>query len=81
MPPSLLLLVRSTLVEGGAGTGWTVYPPLAGNIAHSGASIDLAIFSLHIAGLASILGAINFICTTINMRVKGMHFFRLPLFV
>ncbi len=81
MPPSLVLLLRSTLVEGGAGTGWTVYPPLSGTIAHSGSSVDLAIFSLHIAGLASLLGAINFICTVVNMRIKGMHFFRLPLFV
>ena len=29
LPPALLLLLSSALVEAGAGTGWTVYPPLA----------------------------------------------------
>jgi heme/copper-type cytochrome/quinol oxidase subunit 1 len=43
--------------------------------------VDLAIFSLHLAGISSLLGAINFITTVINMRVPGMTFYRLPLFV
>jgi len=81
LPPALTLLVVSSFVEGGAGTGWTVYPPLSSIEYHSGASVDLAIFSLHIAGAASLLGAINFITTVINMRVPGMYFGRVPLFV
>nr|AXS66429.1 cytochrome c oxidase subunit 1 [Chrysomeloidea sp. 3 KM-2017] len=81
LPPSLTLLIMSSIVENGAGTGWTVYPPLASNIAHSGSSVDLAIFSLHLAGISSILGAVNFITTVINMRPEGMTFDRLPLFV
>nr|WJR82112.1 cytochrome c oxidase subunit 1 [Amphimallon sp.] len=81
LPPSLTLLLMSSLVESGAGTGWTVYPPLSANIAHSGASVDLAIFSLHLAGISSILGAVNFITTVINMRSTGMTFDRMPLFV
>jgi len=81
MPPSLILLVSSTLVEAGPGTGWTVYPPLSSAQAHSGPSIDLAIFSLHLAGAASILGSINFITTIFNMRAPGMTMHRLPLFV
>nr|YP_010592933.1 cytochrome c oxidase subunit I [Anomala corpulenta]WAB65616.1 cytochrome c oxidase subunit I [Anomala corpulenta] len=81
LPPSLTLLLMSSLVENGAGTGWTVYPPLSANIAHSGASVDLAIFSLHLAGISSILGAVNFITTVINMRSTGMTFDRMPLFV
>ena len=68
LPPALLMLVSSSLVEAGAGTGWTVYPPLSSIQAHSGPSVDLAIFSLHIAGASSILGAINFITTIFNMR-------------
>nr|YP_010233747.1 cytochrome c oxidase subunit I [Eophileurus chinensis]QSZ78116.1 cytochrome c oxidase subunit 1 [Eophileurus chinensis] len=81
LPPSLTLLLASSMVENGAGTGWTVYPPLSANIAHSGASVDLAIFSLHLAGISSILGAVNFITTVINMRSTGMSFDRTPLFV
>lgn len=55
LPPALLLLLSSSLVEAGAGTGWTVYPPLASVQAHSGPSVDLAIFSLHLGGTSSIL--------------------------
>nr|YP_009185867.1 cytochrome c oxidase subunit I [Margarinotus merdarius]ALO70680.1 cytochrome c oxidase subunit 1 [Margarinotus merdarius] len=80
LPPSLSLLLMSSIVESGAGTGWTVYPPLSANMAHGGASVDLAIFSLHLAGISSILGAINFITTVINMRSPGMSFDQMPLF-
>nr|AYM85178.1 cytochrome c oxidase subunit I [Pseudocolaspis sp. EMHAU_15070625] len=81
LPPSLTLLIMSSIVENGVGTGWTVYPPLSANIAHSGSSVDLAIFSLHLAGISSILGAVNFISTVINMRPSGMLLDRTPLFV
>ena len=81
LPASLLLLLLSSFFEVGAGTGWTVYPPLSGIDAHSGPSVDLAIFSLHLSGASSIAGAINFIVTIINMRGRGLEFYRLPLFV
>nr|YP_010947052.1 cytochrome c oxidase subunit I [Ergaula nepalensis]WGO57861.1 cytochrome c oxidase subunit I [Ergaula nepalensis] len=81
LPPSLSLLLASSMVESGVGTGWTVYPPLAANIAHAGASVDLAIFSLHLAGVSSILGAVNFISTSINMKPTNMKPERIPLFV
>lgn len=80
LPPALLLLVSSSLVEAGAGTGWTVYPPLSSVEFHSGASVDLAIFRLHLAGISSILGAVNFITTILNMRSPGQRMHRLPLF-
>ena len=81
LPPALILLISSSLVEAGVGTGWTVYPPLSGILAHSGASVDLGIYSLHLAGVSSILGAINFIVTITNMRCPGMTANRTPLFV
>nr|YP_004733173.1 cytochrome c oxidase subunit I [Abidama producta]ACT36219.1 cytochrome c oxidase subunit I [Abidama producta] len=81
LPPSLTLLLSSSMIDNGVGTGWTVYPPLSSNIAHMGACVDLAIFSLHLAGISSILGAVNFITTIINMRSTGMTLDRTPLFV
>jgi cytochrome c oxidase subunit 1 len=81
LPPALLLLISSAIVESGAGTGWTIYPPLSSVQAHSGPSVDLAIFSLHLTGISSLLGAINFISTIYNMRAPGLNFHRLPLFV
>jgi cytochrome c oxidase subunit I len=80
LPPSLILLLSSALVESGAGTGWTAYPPLSSVQAHSGPSVDLAIFSLHLNGAASILGSINVVATIFNMRAIGMSMHRLPLF-
>jgi cytochrome c oxidase subunit 1 len=81
LPPAFLLLLLSSLVEGGAGTGWTVYPPLSSAAAHPGGAVDLAIFSLHLAGASSIAGSINFMTTIFNLRVKGFHMHRLPLFI
>jgi cytochrome c oxidase subunit 1 len=81
MPPALLLLLLSSLVETGVGTGWTVYPPLSSIVSHSAPSVDLAIFSLHLAGISSIAGSINYITTIFNMRIEGYSMFRMPLFI
>nr|AXS65792.1 cytochrome c oxidase subunit 1 [Curculionoidea sp. 10 KM-2017] len=81
LPPSITLLILSSIIESGVGTGWTVYPPLSSNIAHGGSSVDLAIFSLHLAGISSILGAINFITTIMNMHPNKMKLEQMPLFV
>jgi len=78
MPPALFLVISSTLIEGGVGTGWTIYPPLSW---YEGIGVDLAIFSLHLAGIASLLGSINFITTIFNMRMPGMDWHDLPLFI
>jgi cytochrome c oxidase subunit 1 len=80
LPPSLILLLSSALVEAGAATGRTACPPLSSVQAHSGPSVDLAIFSLHLNGAASILGSINFVTTVFNMRAPGMSLHRVPLF-
>lgn len=80
LPPSLILLFLSVIVETGAGTGQTVYPPLSTGISHSGPSVDMAILSLHIAGLSSLMGAINFIVTITGMRPPFLGQLRLSLF-
>nr|QLY89467.1 cytochrome c oxidase subunit I [Rabdophaga marginemtorquens] len=80
LPPSLMLLLISSMVETGTGTGWTVYPPLSSSIAHTGSSVDFSIFSLHIAGISSILGAINFISTMLNMKIMFIKFDQISLF-
>nr|YP_009027745.1 cytochrome c oxidase subunit I [Bemisia afer]AHC02238.1 cytochrome oxidase subunit I [Bemisia afer] len=79
--PSLMFMMTSMLVGSGAGTGWTVYPPLSLGLAHSGSSVDLLILALHVAGISSILGSVNFIVTIFNMRVLGMSFEYVSLFV
>ena len=78
LPPALVLLLLSSLVEGGSGTGWTFYPPLSTS-GHKGSAVDLSILSLHLAGISSIAGAINFIVTIVNMRC--MLWTYTPLFV
>ncbi|AAS50169.1 AMI002Wp (mitochondrion) [Eremothecium gossypii ATCC 10895] len=80
LPPTLICLLTSTMVESGTGTGWTVYPPLSSIQSHSGASVDLAIFSLHLTTISSLLGTINFIVTALNMRTNGMTLHKMPLF-
>ena len=57
LPPSLLLILSSVLVEVGAGVGWTVYPPLSRNVSTIG--VDVAIFSLHLSGVSSLAGSLN----------------------
>jgi len=81
LPPSIFLLMTSSLSGVGAGTGWTVYPPLSSVSFHSHRAVDITIFSLHLAGVSSILGAINFISTIANMRTPRMSLDRTPLFV
>nr|YP_004940462.1 cytochrome c oxidase subunit I [Cassiopea xamachana]AER54471.1 cytochrome c oxidase subunit 1 [Cassiopea xamachana] len=81
LPPALLLLLGSALVEQGVGTGWTIYPPLSSIQVHSGGSVDMAIFSLHLSGVSSILASINFITTILNMRAPGMTMDKMPLYV
>lgn len=80
LPPALVCIIASVLIEQGAGTGWTVYPPLASISAHSGPSVDLAIFAIHLTSISSLLGAINFIVTMLNMRSIGIHMINMPLY-
>jgi cytochrome c oxidase subunit 1 len=77
-----LLIVASFFVPGGAAAaGWTSYAPLSAVAVYTGVDWgqNLWCISLIVLGVSSLMGAINYITTVINMRTRGMTFFRLPL--
>jgi len=76
VPSGILLL--SSLFLGGFDTGWTGYPPLS---IRAPLGMQMFFLGVYIFGLSSILGALNIIATTLRMRVKGMNYFRMPIFV
>ena len=72
-------MLASFFVPGGAAqSGWTSYAPLS-DIAPMGQTAWLIGMVFLIT--SSLLGSINFIVTTIQLRAKGLTFFRLPFFV
>jgi cytochrome c oxidase subunit 1 len=72
-------MLGSFFVPGGAAqSGWTSYSPLA-NIAGSGQTWWLVGMIWLIT--SSLLGAVNFITTIIQLRAKGLTYFRFPFFV
>jgi cytochrome c oxidase subunit 1 len=77
--PGGLLMLSSFFLQGGAAqSGWTSYPPLS-DLASSGQTMWLV--SMVFLITSSLLGSINFIVTIVQMRAKGLTFFRLPFFV
>lgn len=67
------------LVLGGVDTGWTFTTPLSTHYFNT--HVITAATGIFIAGFASIFTGHNFIVTIHRMRVPGMTWFRLPLFV
>jgi len=67
------------LVAGGVDTGWTFYTPFS--TMFSNTHVILVASGVFVVGFSSILTGINFIATIHTMRVRGMTWFRLPLFV
>ena len=77
-----MILVNASLVLGDfAATGWLAYPPLSELRYSPTVGVDYWIWSLEIAGAGSLLAAINFLVTIFKMRVKGMNFMKMPMFV
>jgi cytochrome c oxidase subunit 1 len=77
--PGGIIMLASFFVKGGAAaSGWTSYPPLS-DIATTGQTMWL--FGMVCLITSSLLGSINFIVTTVQLRAKGLSFFRLPFFV
>src|SRR6202162_4749912 len=66
-----------------AAAGWTSYAPLSAVPIYTGVDWgqDLWCISIIVLGASSLMGSINYITTIINMRTKGMYFFRMPLVI
>lgn len=67
------------IIAGGVDTGWTFYTPYSSLFSNS--AVILAASGVFIVGFSSILTGLNFIVTTHTMRVRGLRWMRLPLFV
>jgi cytochrome c oxidase subunit 1 len=74
----IVMLVGFWVPGGAANSGWTSYAPLS-VIATAGQTVWLLGMVFLIT--SSLLGSINFIVTIIQLRAKGLTFFRLPFFV
>src|SRR5207237_1492992 len=73
------VVVCSFFADGGAAqSGWTSYPPLS-DIAPPGQTMWCLAMVLIIT--SSLLGSINFIVTIVQLRAKGLTYWRLPFFV
>lgn len=81
-----VLMMYSFFVGTGAvQTGWTMYSPLASTTGMAVSSIwnhghTWWLLAMVFNISASLLGSVNFITTIINLRAKGLTWFRLPFF-
>lgn len=72
------VITLSALILGGVDTGWTFYVPYSTTTTGAVTMVAIGIFVL---GISSILTGINFIVTIHALRVEGLTWLRLPLFV
>jgi len=72
------IVVCVALIAGGVDTGWTFYTPYSTS---SAAATNWAVIGVFITGISSILTGLNFIATVHTMRLKGMRWRDMPLFV
>ncbi|QQL44630.1 cytochrome c oxidase subunit I [Sulfuriroseicoccus oceanibius] len=82
----LLMFASFFLPSGAASTGWTFYPPLGTVQEYHVANQWMTGQTWWLLGMvllisSSLLGSVNVITTIINLRAKGMTWFRLPFFV
>ena len=73
------LFTICALIEGGVDTGWTFYTPFSTMFSNS--NVFLVIVGVFVTGFSTIFTGINFIVTTHTLRMPGMSWFKLPLFV
>ena len=74
----LVMMYGFVLPGGAANSGWTSYPPLS-NIATTGQTVWLLGMVFLIT--SSLLGSMNIIVTIMQLRVKGLTYMKLPLFI
>jgi cytochrome c oxidase subunit 1 len=77
-----LIMMTGFFVEGGhAAAGWTAYAPLSIKEEYTGVGMGQTLWALSIFTLtiSSLMGSVNYITTIINMRTKGMIWFRMPM--
>ncbi len=73
------LIVLAALGLGGVDTGWTFYTPYSTMFSNS--YVVLTLVGVLVTGFSSILTGLNFIVTVHTLRVPGLTWFKLPLFV
>lgn len=73
------LFTIAALVFGGVDTGWTFYTPYS--TLFSNTNVYLAVIGVFVTGFSTIFTGVNFLVTTHTLRMPGMTWFRLPLFV
>lgn len=78
LPGGIIMLASFFMPGGAANSGWTSYAPLS-VIATTGQTMWLLGMVFLIT--SSLLGSVNFIVTAVQLRAKGLSFFRLPFFV
>ena len=73
------LFAIAALLSGGVDTGWTFYTPFSTMFSNS--NVFLVVIGVFITGFSTIFTGLNFIVTVHTLRMPGMTWFRLPLFV
>ncbi len=73
------LFTVAALLAGGVDTGWTFYTPFS--TMFSNTNVILVVIGVFVTGFSSIFTGLNFIVTVHSLRMPGMTWFRLPLFV
>jgi cytochrome c oxidase subunit 1 len=71
--------VLYSIIVGGVDTGWTFYTPFSST--YSNTHVIMMAAGIFIAGFSSILTGLNFIITIHTMRIPGMGWFKMPLFL
>jgi len=79
---SYILLSGNLSSEFSNGMGWTMYPPLSTCLMSSSSmGINLIVYGLMLSGISSTLTSVNLFTTIENMRINGMTFYQLDLYV